>query len=525
MDDIPRTFWYRALEIAPGAVSWLVLIMPVIAVFWYPRAVAIFIAIYIIWLFLKWIKASLFLIHSFFKTKKYEKIPWNHLLKFFSSSPPKPHAKLEKKTAERIELLKKEGLFKHCDEIHHVVIMPTYKEEKEILQSSIEALAQIDFPLEKIIFVLATEERDKERAQANADFLQKKFGHTFGQFHHFMHPVNLPNEIVGKGSNISYAGKHIAQLLKEQGVDFSNVLVTTLDADNQPHSTYFSNLTYHYLMEPERSKKSYQSVPFFHNNIWEVPFANRMIAIAGSFWQLSECGEPYHVRNSAAHAQSLDSLAAMDFWSKQTIIEDYHQYWRAYFHFCGDYEVVPIFVPVYQDALQNKTYFTSLVGQYKQLLRWSWAAAEIPYVLIKMRKMRGKLPFWKNLSTASYLCYSEILRATAPIIIILYKSIPTMLNPEFAQTLFAYNLGQILNVIFTVLLGGVIISLWISLFYLPMPKMRNGKFKFFFSFFQWLFLPLLTVVYGAIPALDAQTRLMRGDHLGFEVTEKIRKIN
>lgn len=463
------------------------------------------------------------MISSFFKTKRFEKIPWMQLLSLFEDNPPQAKTDLEKKTFEQIERLKKTGSFKKWNEIYHVVIMPTYKEEKEILQSSLEALAKTDFPLEKIIFVLATEERDKERAAANALYLARKFGKIFGQFHHFMHPANMPGEVAGKGANISHAGEKIARELKKQGIDFSNVLVTTLDADNQPHSSYFSNLTYHYLFFPDRKKKSYQPLPFFHTNIWNVPFANRIIAIAGSFWNLVESGEPYHLRNSAAHAQSLDALNELDFWSKQTIIEDYHQFWRAYFHFNGDHEVIPLFVPVYQDALESKTYFTSLVGQYTQLRRWSWAASEIPYVMIKMWKRRKHLPVLKNFSTASYLFYSEVTRATAPIVIILYKSIPTILNPQFSRTLFAYNLGELFGMIFTILLGGVLVSMWISLLYLPMPAEKSGQLRLFSSLFQWLFLPIITIVYGAIPALDAQTRLMFRQSLGFEVTEKIRK--
>lgn len=501
MDDIPRTKWYRILEILPGALSWGVLLGPFILAFWLPRVVAIFITIYVLLWFFRALKSSLFLVYSYWKSKKYQRLDW-------------------------IDLMEQEGqLCKQWRNILHVVIMPTYKEDKEILETSIEALAQTEFPRGQIIFVLATEGRDRMRAQTNAQYLQQRFGSTFRHFYHFMHPADLPDEIPAKGANITYAAKQMTKILKDQCVDFAKVLVTTLDADNRPHPAYFSSLTYHYLMEPNRHRRSFQPLAFFYNNIWDVPFVNRIIALANTFWYLSESAEANHLFNASVYAQSLDSLVAMDYWSRHTIVEDLHQYWRAYFHFHGDHEVVPLFVPVYQDALQSKTYFTSLVGQYKQLRRWAWGASEIPYVLVKMWRERRRLPFFKTASRFYYLCFLQITWATAPVIVILNQSIPTILNPTFARSLFAYNLSGVFNVVFTLMALGILTSLWVSLVALPRPQGKGARLKFSLAILEWLLLPLVTLFYGAIPALDAQTRLMLNKPLGFSVTEKIRKIN
>ena len=39
---------------------------------------------------------------------------------------------------------------------------------------------------------------------------------------------------------------------------------------------------------------------------------------------------------------------------------------------------------------------------------------------------------------------------------------------------------------------------------------------------EWCFVPVVAIVLSAIPALDAQTRLMTGNYLEFWVTEKKR---
>lgn len=523
MDDIPRTKIYRLLEMLPGLISWSVIILPFIAAFWFPRAVTIFIAVYVLAWFLRSLKSNLFLIHSFRKSRKYEKINWVYLLKFFSDDPPLVNEDeiIERHTAQQIINLKKRGLFKKRDEVYHVILMPTYKEERDLLDSSLEKLVTVNYPKDKLIFVLATEERDRERAELNAKFLENKYKKDFGQFYHFMHPANVPGELPAKGANITFAARRIAEIIEKQNIDPSNVLITTLDADNRPHANFFAVLTYHYLMEEERNKRTYQPLNFFYNNIWEVPFTNRLIALANTFWYLSESAEPHHLFNASSYTQSLDMLIKMDYWSRQTIVEDLHQFWRAYFHFKGDHEVVPLFVPVYQDALENRTYFTSLLGQYKQLRRWAWNSSDIPYVIMKIIKHRRQLPITHAMLKFIYLWFLQIMWATGPIIILLNKSIPTILNPAFANSIFVYNLGHVLDIMFSILVIGIIISLWISLLSLPRPK---GKFSFLSLFLQMLLVPFVTIIYGAVPALDAQTRLLLNKPLAFVVTEKIRKI-
>ena len=40
--------------------------------------------------------------------------------------------------------------------------------------------------------------------------------------------------------------------------------------------------------------------------------------------------------------------------------------------------------------------------------------------------------------------------------------------------------------------------------------------------FEWLLVPVIAIFLGALPALDAQTRLLLGRYLEFQVTEKTR---
>jgi hypothetical protein len=63
----------------------------------------------------------------------------------------------------------------------------------------------------------------------------------------------------------------------------------------------------------------------------------------------------------------------------------------------------------------------------------------------------------------------------------------------------------------------------LSLLILPKAPKKIGILKKLSIFLQWALLPITLIVFGSIPALDAQTRLLLGKYMGFWTTEKYRK--
>jgi hypothetical protein len=57
---------------------------------------------------------------------------------------------------------------------------------------------------------------------------------------------------------------------------------------------------------------------------------------------------------------------------------------------------------------------------------------------------------------------------------------------------------------------------------LPPRPPQYGKFKWIWMVLQWVLFPVNFIIFGAIPALDAQTRLLFGKYMGFWVTPKKR---
>jgi len=56
-------------------------------------------------------------------------------------------------------------------DIYHLVVLPMYQEEKEIVESSLQSLKEADYPKEKMIVVLTVEERGGEKAKEVAEVM------------------------------------------------------------------------------------------------------------------------------------------------------------------------------------------------------------------------------------------------------------------------------------------------------------------------------------------------------------------
>lgn len=56
----------------------------------------------------------------------------------------------------------------------------------------------------------------------------------------------------------------------------------------------------------------------------------------------------------------------------------------------------------------------------------------------------------------------------------------------------------------------------------PKRPAHWSVFKKFWSYIQWVLIPLIIVTISTLPAIDAQTSLMLGRYLEFRVTNKAR---
>lgn len=508
---------YRIFEILPGALTWSLLFLPFILSIFSAKLTVFFIIAYLLLWFAKSVGLNIRAIQGYRLLRYHEHMPWSKLLEELSlgevknSSHPKWHKKNIARLGER-------PLSVQPDDMIHAVIIATYNESREVLEPTIQSVINSRYDMKKIILVLAFEERGGEEVQKNAHQLIEQYKHHFYYAVAVEHPKNIPGEVIGKGGNITFAGRELLRYTQQNNLEPLQVIVTTLDADNRPHPNYFSALSYTYAMTPEPKYISFQPIPMFTNNIWDAPAPMRVIATGNSFWNVVLATRTHMLRNFSSHAQSLQTLVDTDFWSVRTIVEDGHQFWRTYFRYDGRHEVYPIYLPIYQDAVFAGSYRKTLKAQFIQLRRWAWGASDVAYVAHNGFFESNKVPKIDLIMKFFRLLEGHVSWAVAPIIIAGASFVPVLVNPKDYS---ANQLPLLASRLQTFALLGIFVTLFISLKTLPPKPKRYKSHRSLFMIIQWFYLPVTTITYNALSALYSQTRLMFGKYLGaFDVTEK-----
>lgn len=547
-----RTRKYRMLEILPGALSYTMILLLFVLSFISPIVGSYYLLLIIATTLVKAVGVVYRTVQGYNATKRADKVDWHKRLADLED----PHGSYEKlmlvksrefEFDEHVENLKMISVgkdlvisekelddngktpkivFPKPNEIYHAVIMVAYNEGLDTLIPTVEAVKKSSFPNERTIFVFGYEERGGEAMRENAKILTEKFKDDFCQFIPVMHPKDLKDEIQGKGPNLNYAAGELVNYVKKTKIPIENVIVTSLDSDNKMSKWYLDYVAYQFIVHPNRQKLSYQPVSLFTNNIWDAPAPMRIIAISNSFFNIISSMRSHTLKNFASHSQPLLALSQMGFWSKKTIVEDGHQYWRSLFYFHGDYEVLPIHVAIYQDAVIEETFLKTLKAQFIQLRRWDYGASDVAYVGVRLfskdRKSIGKMSFMPLFAKFMRLLEGHVTLAAISPMVAFGGWVPKLLNAR-SKDLLAFNLPNTISLIQIFASIGLMTTILFSLKMLP-PRPKNIRKPKIVMILQWILMPVVAIVYQSFTAFYSQTRLMTGNYMEkFDVTKKVVK--
>ncbi len=545
-----RTKKYRLLEILPGALSYTMIILLFALSIISPALGSYYLLLIIAVTLVKAVGIVYRTIQGYNAAKRAEKVNWHERLVDLET----PHERYEellkykcKEFAfnEHVENLKLLSVgkdlvlsesevtvddepifFPKPKEIYHAVIMVAYNEGLETLIPTVEAVRDGSFDNERIIFVFGYEERGGEAMVENAKILKEKFKDDFFEFITVMHPKDLKDEIQGKGPNLNFAAGELLEFVKKKKIPLKNIIVTSLDSDNKMSKWYLDYVAYQFIVHPNRQHLSYQPVSLFTNNIWDAPAPMRIIAISNSFFNIISSMRSHTLKNFASHSQPLLALSEMGFWSKKTIVEDGHQYWRSLFFFKGNYEVLPIHVAIYQDAVMEETLIKTLKAQFVQLRRWDYGASDVAYVGVRLfskdRKQIGKMPFLPLFAKFVRLLEGHVTLAAISPMVAFGGWVPKIINSR-SKDLLTFNLPNTISLIQIFASVGLMTTILLSLKMLP-PRPKEVKTPRILMILQWLLMPVVAIVYQSFAAFYSQTRLLTGNYMEkFDVTKKVVK--
>lgn len=524
-----RTPKYRFFEILPAVLSYGAIVLLIVLSIVDPNAASIYLMVIIITLLVKSVGIAYHTILGHRRLVGAGRVGWHKRLTDLEN----PQAANERVTARgnsfgaidhanNLRLISADPeRFPKPSELYHAVVIAAYNEAYDVIQPTIESVKNTGTDNKRIIIFFAYEERGGPGIEETAERLQSEYKGVFHDFQIVKHPKDIPDEVMGKGPNITYSGYRLQEYCDKHDINYSNVIVTTLDCDNKPHEQYFDYVAYEFITHENRQRLSYQPIALYFGNIWDAPAPMRVIATGNSFWTIISSMRPHTLRNFAAHSQPLDALVGMNFWSTRSIVEDGHQYWRSYFYFGGDYDVVPIHVPVYQDAVMADTLKKTFITQFKQLRRWGYGVSDIPYVGVRIFNKRRNVPFMEGLARFVRLVDSHVTLAVVAVMVLVGGWVPLLVNPQASHSIAAHQLPEVVSIIQRIAMVGLFITIFLMLKMLPPRPERYKRRRTFAMVAQWLLMPLTSVGFSSIASYNAQTHLALGKYLDkFDVTEK-----
>jgi hypothetical protein len=483
----------RLLEILPGFVSWNIILFPYWGIFVIPTIVAYFILFFNIYWFYQSLQIAITATMSHLRIQASMVYDWVNDLRAFPD----------------------------WETVHHVVIIPTYKEPLHVLERTIQTLTDQDLPTKQLTVVLGMEAKEPQAdREIKVKALKEKFKGVFGNFFVTVHTLTN-GEVVGKASNERYAAIWAKkELVDKRGMDINYITVTSCDADHLFHPKHFACITYKFLDNPRRYHHFWQPAVLFYNNIWKLPALTRVPNTFMSIWNLSQLPRRDRLINGQNYTLSLKLLHEVDYWDADKIPEDWGIFFKAFYKSRGGIEVEPVYLPLNTNAAQSTSFWKTLRAQYSQLKRWAWGVSDDPWI-IKNYFLTPGVPFWDKTMRLITVIWSHFLWPVNWFIITIGLTIPTLLNPAFGRTVLGYTVPKLSSMVLTFALGFLAVMMIIDRFYKPKRPKDFPLWRAFLMPFEFVLMPITGFFFGALPGLDAHTRLMLGKYIEYKVTEKV----
>lgn len=484
----------RFLEILPGFFSWMLILFPIWGSIFFPTLVAYYIILFSVYWLYRSLTLAVLAISAHFSIQAASKFDW---------------------IADLNRLYPK-----RWKQIHHLIIIPTYKEPITTLERTLNRLTEQTIPLKNIHVMVSFEVREGAEGEEKAKQLEEQFSNTFGSFMTTAHP-DIDGEVKGKSSNTSWGAQKAAPVLTQKlRIPMADITITSEDADASFHPNHFAAVTFEFLSAPKPYNIIWQGAIMFYNNIWQVPAPIRVYASVFSVTQMYILKRSDRLINFSTYTSTLQHVHDIGYWDTDVIPEDYRLFFKSYFAKKGDFSVRPIFLPIYADAAEANGWWATMVNQYEQLKRWAWGTSDDAYI-IKQYLLAEDVPFWDKTIRVLKTIEDHFLWPVNWFAVTIAAFIPTLVNQEFGRTTLGKTLPQITSALLTLSLISLVVIFVLDALNRPPKPGGRSLFSYVFQPLEFLLLPVLGFFFSALPGIDAHTRLMIGKYLEYRVTEKV----
>ncbi len=507
----------RVLDGIPGFLAWLAFFFSIASAVAFPRTLLLIAALVGLYTAIRFVLAGIANVRGLWLIRQWEQRDW--------------HAYYDEHATEASLPL---------ETVHHLVLIPNYKEPLAVLRRTLSALAEQEAADQRMTVVLAME-AGEEGCVAKAETLQAEFGRYFRHFHFTVHPRGLPGEMQCKSANVAWAARWIKRrLVDELGYDMDHICVTTMDADTRWHPQHFLVLSVLFALDEGRYYRFWQGSIRYHGNIWEINPLLRIVNAYATAIELSYLAAPWWMAMPmSSYSLSLRLLDRSGYWDGDVIADEWHMYIKAYFANDGQVSLQRIMLPFVADATVGENLLDELRERYLQTLRHSWGSKEIGYTIAKIID-HPEVPVLPSLRLLVRISHDILMAGAGWAIITVGSQLPVLLHPSIAPA----DIGQILsdpviglqtainNILsdptwLILISAGAMVVLLAFVFWLldvtvrPPRTHRMTLPERFWTVVSFPLMPLLTLIVVAIPALQAQTLLLLGVPLQFRVSKKV----
>jgi len=491
----------RVLDGIPGFLAWVALLCCIVAAVAFPNTMLMIAVVVGGYNAVRFLTSGVANVIGLAKVRRWEKLDW----------------------CEEYKLRAGAGSLA-WDDVMHVVLIPNYKEPLGVLSKTLETLAR-QYEADKSIVIVLAMEAAEDGCVEKARDLQARFAARFAHLFYTVHPRGLPGEMQCKSANQAWAARWVKRkLVDELGYNLDHIVVTTMDADTLWHRNHFFALTCLFATNPDRYLRFWQAPIRYHGNIWEINPLLRIVNAYSTAFELAYLAAPWGLAlPMSSYSLSFRLLDACGYWDADVIADEWHMFIKSFFARNAEIKLERVFLPFLAQATTGDTLIDAMRNRYLQTLRHAWGSKEVGYTVAKMLE-HPEIDLRRSGRLLLRISQDILMAGPGWIILTVGSQLPLVLNPQLLTEMVEQGWNhplfaalQIAFVIVTVL--GMVF--WVQDVIVRPPRTtRATLLERFYTLISFPLLPVLTLIFVAIPTLQAQTRLLIGMPLQFQVTKK-----